>query len=209
MRALPLLLLLASAMVAADRGEAADPAAGECAPEAGGGFHCVYRSLLPSAGIAARCRDDRDCRVGYYYGGPAEAVWLAPPPGMATLPRPEVVWHTATLAQVRFDCGTPCTVSYFFEARRRRLSEPRRDVLAVDHRRLLLAAVEGRALVVRQVFSWREVLRIERDWPPATWPGEALSGLRFDPDGRLSFTWLRGAAREPVSERISVPSFAR
>ena len=48
--------------------------------------------------------------------------------------------------------------------------------------------------------------------PPAT-PGECSGEAEgtsrcvyFDPDGRLSFTWLRGQERTPVSERVSVPS---
>ena len=113
------------------------------------------------------------------------------------------------LAQVRFDCGRPCSVSYFFEVKRRRLSEPRWFVLAVDPRRLLLAAAEERALVVRQMFSAREVKRIERDWAPGPWLGDAITALHFDPDGRLSLTWLRGRDRAAVSERLSIPSFAR
>jgi hypothetical protein len=32
--------------------------------------------------------------------------------------------------------------------------------------------------------------------------------LRFDPDGRLSFSWLAGPERRTVSERVSVPSVA-
>ena len=79
-------------------------------------------------------------------------------------------------------------------------------MLAADSTRLLMAAVEGRALVVRQLFSGREVARIEREWAPAAWLGDVVTTLRFDPDGRLSFTWLRGQERAPVSERVSVPS---
>ena len=48
-------------------------AAAECVAEGPTGSHCLYRSLLPSTGIVAVCRDDRDCRVGYYYGDPAKA----------------------------------------------------------------------------------------------------------------------------------------
>jgi hypothetical protein len=128
---------------------------------------------------------------------------------MATLPKPEVIWLTATLAQVRFECGRPCSFSYFFEVTRHRLSEPRYAVLAVDARRLLMAVAEDRALVIRQVFTGREVLRLERDWAPATWLGDVVPTSHFDPDGRLSFTWLRGSERTPVSERVSVPSIPR
>ena len=178
-------------------------------PEGKSGSYCLYRSLLPSVGIVASCRDDRDCRVGYYYGDPGKAVWLAPPPGMSSLPKPEVIWLTSTIAQTRFDCGAPCSISYFFEAKRRRLSGPRRFVLAVDTKRLLFAAAEDRVLVVRQVFSGREVARIERDWAPAPSLGDVVRSLRFDPDGRLSVTWLRGAERTTVTERVSIPSAAR
>jgi len=110
---------------------------------------------------------------------------------------------------VRFGCGRACAVSYFFEGRRRRLSPPRRDVLALDERRLLVALPEGRALVVRQAYSGREVARIERNWAPGLAVAEAVRAARFHPDGRLSFTWLRGPAREPVTERLSVPSMPR
>lgn len=165
--------------------------------------------MLPSAGLVAECESDARCRVGVYAGRPDRPVWLAPPPGLAVLPRPMVIWHSATFAQARFDCGRPCTVSYFFEARRHLISAPRRSVLDVDLRRQLLAAVEDRALVVRQIFSGREVARIERPWSPAPWLGDAVTALRFDPDGRLSFTWLRGAERTPVSERLSIPSIPR
>jgi hypothetical protein len=60
--------------------------------------------------------------------------------------------------------------------------------------------------VLSQIFSGREVGRIERDWASGDWLGDVITALRFDPDGRLSFTWLRGAERAPVSERVSVPS---
>ncbi len=206
MRGLALLLLL-SPVVSLAAAPASPPATpGECSAERGGVSFCIYRSLLPSAGIVASCRDGGHCRVGYYYGRPSDVVWFRPPSGMAIFPEPEVIWVTSTLAQVRFDCGHPCSWSYFFEATRRRLSDPRRSVLAVDPRRLLMALAEARALVVRQIFSGREVARIERDWAPGAWPGDAITALRFDPDGRLSFTWLRGEARVPVNERVSVPS---
>ena len=204
---LPLLLGSALSPVAAPTPPPATH--GECSAEKGGVTLCIYRSLLPSSGIVAACRAGSDCRVGYYYGNPSDATWFRPPPGMTTLPEPEVIWLTSTLAQVRFDCGLPCSWNYFFEATRRRLSEPRRSVLAVDPRRLLMAVVEGRALVVRQVFSAREVARVERDWAPGAWLGDAITALRFDPDGRLAFTWLRGKERAPVSERVSVPSIPR
>ena len=163
--------------------------------------------MLPSAGIAASCRDGGPCRVGHYYGNPlSDVAWFEPPPGLLTLPEPHVFWLTSTLAQVRFDCGQACSWSYFYDAIRRRLSEPRRLVLAVDTKRLLAAMAEEQALVVRQVFSGRPVARIERNWTPGLWVGAAITALRFDPDGRLSLTWLRGSERVPVTERVSVPS---
>ena len=203
--ALPLLLLLSAA---AGPG-VSPPAPGECSSEKSGASHCVYRSLAPSIGLVATCSDPRHCRVGHYYGNPSDPVWFKPPPGMASLPTPVVTWFTSTLAQVRFDCGHGCSWSYFFEARRQRLSEPRRAVLAVDARRLLMAVVEDHALSVRQVFSGREVARIERDWAPDPWLGDVITALHFDPDGRLSFTWLQGSERSPVSERVSVPTVPR
>jgi len=157
----------------------------------------------------ASCPDRGRCRVGHYYGDPDDAVWFTPPPGMTELPEPDVRWLTATLAEVRFDCGRPCAFTYVYDATRRRLSEPRRSVLAVDSRRLLMAVAEERALVIRRTFGGREVARIERDWAPGAWLGDAITALRFDPDGRLSFTWLRGPERAPVSERVSVPSVPR
>jgi len=164
---------------------------------------------MPSTGMVADCRSDRDCRVGYYYGGPEQATWLTPPAGMTTFPKPDVIWHSATFAEARVGCGRGCTWSYFFEAKRRQLSAPRHDVLQADYRRLLMAQVEGRALVVRQIFTAREALRIERDWAPGLALGEAITQIRFDPDGRLSLTWLKGPDRTPMSERVTVPSFAR
>ena len=131
-----------------------------------------------------------------------------PPAGLATLPRPEVVWHEPTFAQIRLRRGAT-DVSYFFEAKRRRLSSPQPDVLAVDAHRLLMAQVDGRALAVRQIYSAREVARITRDWAPGLALRDALTAIRFDPDGRLTFTWLQGASRSPVTERISVPSVPR
>jgi hypothetical protein len=165
--------------------------------------------MLPSAGLLAECESDQRCRVGHYAGSPDRATWWSPPPGLAILPKPTVIWHSATFAEARFDCGRPCSLSYFFEARRRLLSAPRRDVLDVDVRRQLFAAAAGRALVIRQVFSGREVLRIVRPWAEAASLGEVLTTLRFDPDGRLAFTWLRGSERTPVTERVSVPSIPR
>jgi hypothetical protein len=120
-----------------------------------------------------------------------------------------VIWHESAFAQIRFDCGRFCRVSYFFETTRRRLSPPRRNVLDIDMRRLLMAQADEHALVARQIFSGREVARIQRDWAPAASLEEILTAVHFDPDGRLSFTWLRGPDRTPVTERISVPSLPR
>jgi hypothetical protein len=119
-----------------------------------------------------------------------------------------VIWHEATFAEARFDLGASGHVSYFFEAKRRRLSPPQPDVLAVDTRRLLMAQVDGHALAVRQIFSGREVARLERDWAPGPLRA-ALTAIHFDADTRLTITWLRGASRSPVTERISVPSIPR
>ena len=182
------------------------PSPGECGQVVDGAALCLYRSGLPSVGILTSCDNAQTCRVGYYYGDLSHPVWFAPPEHLAALPKPEVIWLTVTLAQVRVDCAHPCSWSYFFEAKRQRLSPPYRSVLAVDSRRLLMATVEGRALVARQVFSGREVARVERDWAPADWLGDVITALHFDLDGRLSFTWLRGRDRTPVSERVSVPS---
>lgn len=189
---------------------AASAASAECVREGPTGTYCLFRSLLPSTGIVAHCVQERgDCRVGYYYGDPAKATWIAPPPEIPVLPMPEVTWITLTLAQVRFGCGAHCSESYFFEAKRRRLLGPRRDVMAVDALRGLVATAAGRALVVRVMSSGRELARIERDWAPGPWLGDAITELRFDPDGRMSFTWLRGAGREPVSERVSISTVPR
>lgn len=189
---------------------AAALSAGECSGGGGAGpSHCLYRSLLPSTGIIADCKSDSDCRIGFYYGQPDQATWFRSPPGMATMPKPAVIWHTATFAETRVGCGPDCTWSYFFEGKRRLLSEPRRDVLQVDHRRLLMAQGDGRALTIRHIFSARDVVKIERDWTPGLTASEAIEEIRFDPDGRLSFTWLKGVQRTLVAERVTVPSFAR
>jgi hypothetical protein len=210
MRPLPWPLLGALVMLGAGPAAAASEAPADCSGSGGDGpSRCLYRSALPSAGIVADCASDRDCHVGYYYGGPEKPTWFTPPPEMSKMPKPDVLWHTATFAETRFDCGRGCTWSYFFEARRHLLSAPRRDVLDADYRRLLMAQVEGRALAIRQIYSAREVLRLERDWTPGLSVGEAIKEIRFDPDGRLAFTWLKGPARDRVSERVTVPSFAR
>ena len=188
----------------------APPTPPECSGPAGAGpSRCLYRSLLPSSGIVADCRTDRDCRVGYYYGSPEQPHWFTPPDGLSVLPKPEVIWHTATFAETRVPCGRACTWSYFFEAKRRLLSAPRRDVLDVDYRRLLMAQVDGRALAIRQIFSARDIVRIEREWAPGLTAGSAITAIHFDPDGRLSFTWLKGAERASVSERVTVPTYVR
>jgi hypothetical protein len=206
----PLLSLLLGALISLSAGWAAAEAPADCSGQGGDGpSRCLYRSALPSAGIVAECTSDRDCRVGYYYGGPDQPTWFTPPPEMAKLPKPEVLWHTATFAETRFSCGPGCTWSYFFEGKRHLLSAPRRDVLDVDYRRLLMAQADGRALAIRQIYSAREVLRLERDWAPGLSVGGAIKEIRFDPDGRLSLTWLKGPARDRVSERVTVPSFAR
>lgn len=135
-------------------------------------------------------------------------MWLEPPPGLTTLPRPEVIWHGATFAEIRFDTSSG-PVSYFFEAKRRQLSRPQPDVLAADTRRHLMAQADGRALVVRQIFSGREVLRIERDWASGSSLRHAITAIHFDPDTRITISYLRGAARDAVTERISVPGVPR
>ena len=119
-----------------------------------------------------------------------------------------MIWHEAAFAEVRFDT-TSGAVSYFFEAKRRQLSRPQVDVLAADTHRHLMAQAAGRALVVRQIFSGREVLRIERDWAAGSALRDAITAIHFDPDTRLTFTWLRGAGRTAVTERISVPGVPR
>ena len=135
-------------------------------------------------------------------------MWLAPPPGLTTLPRPEVIWHEAAFAEVRFKTGSG-PVSYFFEAKRRQLSRPLPDVLAADTRRHLMAQPDGRALVVRQIFSGREVLRIEREWTPGLSLRDAITAIHFDLDTRVTISYLRGVAREAITERISVPGVPR
>jgi len=202
-------ILLSALMVLCARLAAADAPADCSGPGGDGPSRCLYRSALPSAGIVAACATDSDCRVGYYYGAPDQPTWFTPPPEMAKLPKPEVRWHTATFAETRFGCGPACTWSYFFEAKRHLLSAPRRDVLDVDYRRLLMAQAEGPVLVIRQIFSARQVLRFERDWTPGLTVGEAITEIRFDSDGRLTLAWLKGPAHERVSERVTVPSFAR
>lgn len=134
-------------------------------------------------------------------------MWFEPPAGAATLPRPEVIWHEATFAEVRFEIGGG-HISYFFEAKRRRLSPPRPDVLAVDIRRLLIAQADGRAVAVRQLFAGREVARLERDWSPGPLQA-AITAIHFDLDTRLTLSYVRGPSREPVTERLSIPSIPR
>lgn len=205
---MPPLLLAGLVSVAAAATPA--PVPGDCAgADPAQPSRCIYRSAFPSTGLVAHCQSDRDCRVGYYYGDPGTPTWLDPPPGLTTLPKPEVIWHAATFAEVRFDCGAPCRVSYFFEAKRRRVSPPRAQVLDVDIRRLLVAQADARTLVVRQIFSGREVARLDRDWSPGSSLEASLTAIHFDPDGRLTFTWLKGQDRAPVTERVSVPSIPR
>ncbi len=183
--------------------------AGDCAGSGGDRpSRCLYRSAFPSTGLVAECRTDRDCRVGYYYGNPDTPVLIEPPPDLPTLPKPDVIWRAATFAEIRFACGPACHTSYFFEAKRRRLSPPRPHVLDVDLRRLLIAQLDGRDLAVRQIFSGREVARITRDWTGGSLR-DALTDIHFDPDGRLTFTWLKNQDRTPVTERVSVPSIPR
>ena len=183
------------------------PVPGECS--AGPGMRrCLYRSAVPSVGLLSECDGSR-CRVGFYYGRIDTPEWLTPPEGWTAFPPPEVRWPSATLAEVRFGCGASCSVSYFFEARRQRLSPPRRDVVALDERRLLVAQGEGRSLVARQVYSGREVARIERSWAPGLTAVEAIQDARFEPDGRLSITWMQAGDRPPMTERITVPSIPR
>jgi hypothetical protein len=81
-------------------------------------------------------------------------------------------------------------------------------VLAADARRWLVAVAEDRALVIRHLFSGRAVTRIERDWAPGAWIGDAITEVHFDGDTRLTLVWRRGPERAPVTERLSIPSFA-
>jgi hypothetical protein len=71
-----------------------------------------------------------------------------------------------------------------------------------------VAQEDGRDLAVRQIFSGREVARITRDWASPSLL-DAITDLHFDPDGRLTFTWLKGKDRTPVTERVSIPSIPR
>lgn len=72
-----------------------------------------------------------------------------------------------------------------------------------------MAQADGRTLAIRHIFSAHEVVRIDRDWAPGLSVGEAIQQIRFEPDGRLALTWLRGPGRELVTERVTVPSIAR
>jgi hypothetical protein len=72
-----------------------------------------------------------------------------------------------------------------------------------------VAQEDGKAIAVRQIFSGREVARITRDWPPGPSLAGILTEIHFDPDGRLTFTWLRKNDRTPVTERVSIPSIPR
>jgi hypothetical protein len=72
-----------------------------------------------------------------------------------------------------------------------------------------VAQEDGRDLAVRQIFSGREVARITRDWTSGPSMANALTEIHFDPDGRLTFTWLKGKDRIAVTERVSVPSIPR
>jgi hypothetical protein len=202
-----LVVALAALLVPGTAGAATAPVAGECVTDAPAGpTRCLYRSGIPSAGLLAECRSDHDCRVGHYHGDLSTATWLAPPPGLAALPRPSVTWLASTLAEARFGCGEGCTVSYFFDARRHRVSPPHWRVLAVDIQRQRLLAAEERRLAVRQMFSGRVVLGLERDWAPGPSAAAAVTSARLLPDGRLVLEWLRGPERTPVSERITVPA---
>src|SRR4026208_2345956 len=112
---------------------------------------------------------------------------------------PAARWRAPASAEIRFAGGDGCRVSYFFEARRRRVSPPRPQVLDVDLHRpplapahrppgaaprpLPRARADGRSVAVRQIFSGREVARIDRDWAPGPLES-ALTALHFDPDGR-------------------------
>jgi hypothetical protein len=201
-------LLVLAALLAPGVGAAATaPVAGECVEDrAAGTTRCLYRSAIPSAGLLADCRADGACRVGHYYGDLTAVTWLAPPPGLATLPRPAVTWLTATLAEARFACGEGCTVSYFFDARRHKVSPPHWRVLTVDVQRQRLLVAEERRLAVRHLYSARLLLSVERDWAPGPSVAAAVTAAQLLPDGRLALQWLRGPERTPVSERITVPA---
>jgi len=201
------LLVLATLLAPGAAGAAPPATPGECVTDAATGTtRCLFRSGFPAAGLLAECRSDVECRVGHYHGDLDAVTWLAPPPGLGRLPRPAVTWLSSTLAEARFGCGGACTVSYFFDARRRRVSPPHWRVLAVDVRRQRLVAGEERRLAVRQIFSGRLVLSLERDWAPGGPAAEAVTAARLLPDGRLVLEWLRGPDRTPVSERITVPA---
>ena len=160
---------------------------------------------MPSTGIVADCESDTRCRVGAYYGSPDAPPGSRRRPGLDALPRPRVRWHGATFAEARFECGPGCSVSYFFEARRRRISPPRASVLGIDARRWLLAAAEGPTW-------WCGRSSRAGRWCASSGHGrqgcllrEAVTAARFDPDGRLTFTWLAGPDRRAVTERVDDP----
>ena len=155
----------------------------------------------------ADCVSDTRCRVGDYYGDPDEPGWLAyPRTGDATEPR--VSWHTATLAEMRFACGPECAMSYFFEARRRRLSPCARPCWTWTSAVPLVAMADGPAVVVPPDLLGP---RGGPYHPPGRGASlrDAVTAIHFDPDGRLTFTWLAGNTRTPVTERVSVPSVPR
>src|ERR1700757_1450931 len=113
MRALALALLVGAAAGATGAFPPQAPSRRERAPQPHGRTLCIYRSLIPSAGVVSSCRTEHDCRVGYYVGDPSQAVWFRPPPTLGTFPTPDVSWLTSTFAEVRVDCGHRCSFSYF------------------------------------------------------------------------------------------------
>ena len=158
------LILLAAGRPLAE----AAPAPGECSGPGGAGRPTASTApLMPSAGIVADCAERprlprrlllRRTRAG-------DVAHAACGHDQHAQARRHLAQRDLRRG-TRFGCGPGCTWSYFFEAKRRLLSAPRRDVLEADYRRLLMAQVEGRALAVRQIFTAREALRIERDWAP-------------------------------------------
>lgn len=107
------------------------------------------------------------------------------------------------LAELRWSCGSPCSISLFVDLVNGRVSEQMQDVFAVDPARALAAVGAGRAIEVRRIFDGPEpVANVELDLSPVAAITSAIELAEFNAAGDLVLNYLKGPDFKPAREVV-------
>ena len=156
------------------------------------------RSAAPQPKLELKCGAQDNCaayattragvRVKAYQGYARAAGWRR---------------HGGNLAELRWSCGSPCSISLFVDLDKGRVSEQMQDVLAVDAARALAAVGARRAIEVRRIFDGPKPLaKVERDFSPVAAMPSAIESAQFNAAGDLVLNYLKGAAFTPTRDVV-------